>query len=406
MSSWSHLCCEALWIVDELSFREFFAAMPYFVPAKIQDLKVGDRVVCIAKERSPVRRMSDLSSSQAWDVPVVRIAKPRVWVEWVSGIKVNTWFHGLVFQTPYVVSFQKYGKNFSRARRRRSDFFNTGKRFKYRCRFDDFLPNPKIRKLVYDKIMNNDLSTYKDLVSSEAIVDHSDIYLNTLQWTDRKKEVKLLLQRVITAHHQNSILGQMLKEGCLKKIQFVLKQFHVDKMLINNIRIGSNNCHPTEILIQYRQIPLLRYLEKKVKLMLSGKIKSFDRESFRHFSAVLSAIELGDPRILRSLIKAVPSTSLGRMLWFPDEVGRSPLSLAVVKDKPDFVKALVDAKAPVNQRGWGDDTALAIGMQLGASDACITVLLNAGSDVNTRDSTGVAPRARGIFGRLPKPSGL
>jgi len=406
MSSWSHLCCEALWIVDELSFREFFAAMPYFVPAKIQDLKVGDRVVCIAKERSPVRRMSDLSSSQAWDVPVVRIAKPRVWVEWVSGIKVNTWFHGLVFQTPYVVSFQKYGKNFSRARRRRSDFFNTGKRFKYRCRFDDFLPNPKIRKLVYDKIMNNDLSTYKDLVSSEAIVDHSDIYLNTLQWTDRKKEVKLLLQRVITAHHQNSILGQMLKEGCFKKIRFVLKQFHVDKMLINNIRIGSNNCHPTEILIQYRQIPLLRYLEKKVKLMLSGKIKSFDRESFRHFSAVLSAIELGDPRILRSLIKAVPSTSLGRMLWFPDEVGRSPLSLAVVKDKPDFVKALVDAKAPVNQRGWGDDTALAIGMQLGTSDACVSLLLNAASNVNTRDSTGVAPREREIYRRLRKPSGL
>merc|ERR1719233_1127201 len=138
--------------------------------------------------------------------------------------------------------------------------------------------------------MNNDLSTYKDLFSSEAIVEQSDIYFNTLRLTERKKEVKLLLQRVITAHHQNSILGQMLKEGCFKK-------FHVDKMLINNIRIGANDCHPTEILIQYRQIPLLRYLQRKVKLMLSGKIKSFDRENFRHFSAVLSAIELGDPRI-------------------------------------------------------------------------------------------------------------
>jgi len=406
MSSWSQLCWDAMWNADVPNVQEFFSAMPYFVPAKIPDLKVGDRVVCIAKEYSPVRWMCDLSSSQAWDIPVVRIAKPRVWVEWVTGIKIITWFNDLVFQTPYVVPFQKYVKNFTRVKRRRTDFLSTGTGFKYRCRFDDFLPNPTIRNLVYNRIMNNDFSTYKDLVSSKEIVEHSDIYFDVLQQPRKKKEIKLLLQRVITAHHQNSLLGQMLKEGCVKKIRFVFKQFYVDKIIINNIRIGCNHCHPTEILIKYRQIPLLRYLKKKLKLMLSGKIKSFDRESFRHFSAVLSAIELGDPRILRALVKAVPSTSLGRLLWFPDELGRSPLSLAVVKDKPDFVKALVDAKAPVNQRGWGDDTALAIGMQLGTSEACVSVLLDAGCNVNTRDSTGVAPREREIFRRLRKASGI
>jgi len=328
-------------------------------------------------------------------------------VEWVCGIKIITWFHGLVFQRPYIVTPQKYGKKFSAERRRKDDFFTTGTRFKYRCRFDDFLPNPPIRNSLYDQIMNHDHSSWKALVRSEEIVEHSDIYLDILrQQPCRKKELKMLLQRIITAHHPNSILGQILKEGRFQKLQFVLKQFHVDKMLINDIRIGSNYCHPTEILIQYRQVPLLSYLVKKRKLMLSGKIKSFDRKRYRHFSAVLSAIELGDPQILCCLIKAVPSISFGRMLWFPDEVGRSPLSLAVVKDKPDIVKALLDAKTPVNQRGWGGDTALAIGMQLGTSDAVLTMLLNAGADVNTRDSTGVAPRSREVFDRLRITSGL
>jgi len=407
MSSWSKLCWDAMWTVEEANFRQFFAGLPYFIPVNVGNLKVGDRVVCVAKERSPVCGMSELSASQAWDIPVVKITTKKVYVEWVSGIKPVLWFNGLVFEAPYVVSVGKYGRNLSNGRRRRTqDFFNTGSHFKCRCRFDDFLPNPPIRMLVYNQIMDNDNSTWKDVVKSPLIVEESDIYFEILQHHCHQKELQTLLQRIITAHRPYSLLGQMLKEGCFYRIRFVLKNFCVDNKLLNSIRIGSNCYHPTEILVQNCHLLVLGYLLRRRNLQLFGKIMSFDRKRRRHFSAVLSAVEIGNSSIIVWLAKFVPKSSFEQMLSFPDELGRTPLSVAVVKDRPNLVRALLHVKAPVNQCGWGGDTALAIGMQIGISDAVLAMLLDVDASVDIRDSTGVAPKTREIFGRLCKPSGL
>lgn len=288
--------------------------------------------------------------------------------------------------------------------RRWDDFINSGNRLKYRCRFDDFLPNPAIRELVYDQIVNSNAPTVNEIILAVDKAKQSDIYFERLQRTCGSEEWKLIVQRIITAHCPNSILGQLLKEGRSKKIRFVLKHFCVDKNILNRIAIGPNYLHPTEILIRNRHSKLISWFLKKRKLNLFGKRLSFGGKWCRHFSAVLSALEIGDLSILKYLRKVAPTDSFEVMLSFPDEQGRTPLSLAVANQRADFVKYLLEVKASVDQSSWGGDTALAIGYQFGICQSIMKMLLEAGANIDRRDSTGVAPKDREFFQNLSKSS--
>jgi len=402
LKSWRELCNDAIWRA-EINFSAFVRRLPYFRPVEVKDLKVGDRVVCIAKENQHALRMSDLSQIQAWDVPVVRVTDSSVNVGWVSGERPLKWFRDLVFKTPYIVSLPKKVKNIAMGRRW-DDFTNSGYRLKYRCRFDDFLPNPAIRELVYDQIVNSNVPSVNKIILAVDQAKQSDIYFERLQRNCGKQEWKLIVQRIITAHCPNSILGQLLKEGRTKKIRFVLKHFCVDKKILNGISIGPNYLHPTEILIQNRHSKLLSWLVKKHKLILFGKKLSFGGKWCRHFSAVLSALEVGDPLILQDLKTVAPTDSFEVMLSFPDEQGRTPLSLAVVNQRAEYVETLLEVKASVDQSSWGGDTALAIGYQFGICQSIMKMLLEAGANIDRRDSTGVAPKARKFFQNISKPS--
>jgi len=356
--------------------------LPYFSAVKFSDLEVGDRVVCIvASVLCPILDMSYLKDAQAWDVAVLQAHRrdpSRVFLHWGDGKRSFNYFEGLVFKSPYVLS---NGQN------RTNDLIAIN-----RCRLDDFLPNPPIRQLM--------LRWIKEAAHALQFQYELDIYLERLNGGCGKDERKIILQKIITAHSPNSLLGEVLQEGRLKLVCFVLEKFCVDKKVLNGIRIGSNFSHPTEVLIQNRRTRILAYLVKKHGLQISGKIMSFCGKWSRHFSAVLSALEIRNPMILRFLLIAIPIQTLGSIFAFPDELGRTPLSLAVIEDKPELVKMLLKVRAPVNQCGWRGDTALAIGMQMGISDSVLIILLEARANVDTTDSTGVAPRDRQIFRRL------
>lgn len=202
--------------------------------------------------------------------------------------------------------------------------------------------------------------------------------------------------RSVIARQPYSLLGELIKEGCWKKIRFVLKYFSFDKATLNLLQIDESGCHPTELLIKDRKFKLLSVLVKKYKLKLSGNLGHSSHT--RYFSAIFTAVEMrDDPSILRKLY-----SKFGMMPGFKDlvsvrdELGRTPLSVAVVNDSPRMVEALLDFKAPVNQTGWGGDTALAIGMQMGTCKPILTMLLDAKADVDTPDSTGISPQTRGI----------
>jgi len=174
-------------------------------------------------------------------------------------------------------------------------------------------------------------------------------------------------------------------------LKFALYNFHVDKKLLDITRIDSNHYHPSEVLIQNRNLHLIPFLMKNYQLKLHGEIMSFSGKRRRKFSAILSAVNLGDSCILRELANIVPKSLFHSLLSFCDEQGRTPLAIAVVNDKPELVKVLLDVKAPVDYRSWGGDTALQIGVQIGVSRAVVSLLLEVGANPKMLDSTGVAP---------------
>jgi len=392
----------------------FIRGLDYFEPVTISDLKVGDRVVCIGMEYTPLIDPSQLGKCQAWDVPVVRVTVGRfrwkreenVFVDWMFGVKPLTFFRGLVFNAPYVVSLGKDVR--SSLFPRKSDDFGVGSKvtahLKFRCCLDDFLPNPPIRQFVYKQIEKNDLFALKHVFFSHIpvlkVFKNKEQHLSSARVYCNEIAQKVILQRIITAHHTNSLLGQLLKEGRFQRVKFVMECFHVDEKILNSIKIDSIHWHPTEVLIRKRNVQLIAFLVKNYKLKLHGKIISHCGTKTRNFSAVLSAVEWGDSSTLRELKLSIPRKLFDFMLSFPDELGRTPLSIAVVKDMPSCVKTLLDVKAPVDQIGWGGDTALAIGLQIGVSKNVLSILLDAGANLDRVDSTGVMLRARNNFRRF------
>jgi len=236
------------------------------------------------------------------------------------------------------------------------------------------------------------------------LLDIVDIIEPRRNWfSDREswaKEIKRYRSQV--SNQPYSLLGELMKEGCWKKIKFVLNYFKFDKASLNSLQIEESGCHLTELLIRHRKLKLLFVLVKKWNLKLSGR--HYWDSGYNFFSALLVAVELGDnASTLRELWRRFSMIKgFKDLLTTPDEESRTPLSIAVMNDSPQMVKALLEFKAPVNQIGWGGDTALAIGMQLGTSKTILSMLLDAKADVNKRDSTGVAPKTRVIFNSLIK----
>jgi len=393
---------------------EFITGLDYFEPVTIENLEVGDRVVCIGCQYLSLNDPSKLGDCQAWDVPVVRVMFSRfgykqpesVFVDWMYGAKPLSFFRGLVFNAPYVVSLGKDVR--SSLFPRKSDDFGVGSKvtaqLKFRCCLDDFLPNPPIRQFVYNQIRKNDISALKHVFFShipvlkafknkEQLLSNARVYCNEIA-------EKVILQRIITAHHTNNLLGQILKEGCLQRVKYVMDCFHVNEKVLNSIKIDSIHQHPTEVLIRNRNVQLIGFLVKKYHLKLFGKIISHCKTKTRNFSAVLSAVEQGDSSTLRELKISIPKGLFHVMLTFPDELGRTPLSIAVVKGDLACVKTLLDLKAPADQISWGGDTALAIGLQIGVSKTIISILLDAGATLDRVDSTGVRLRAKNNFRRF------
>jgi len=217
------------------------------------------------------------------------------------------------------------------------------------------------------------------------------------KWT---KEIQRY--RSVVTDQPCSLLGELIKEGCWKKIRFVLKYFSFDKDSLNLLQVDETECHLTEFLVRNKKFKLLFLLVKKYNLKLSGKWKR--GFYYRRFSAVLTALEFGDDpsRLLTLWKKFEVIPGLKNLLSACDELGRTPLSFAVINENQRMVETLLDLKAPVNQSGWGGDTALAIGMQMGTSLNILSLLLKARAEVDTPDSTGVAPRTRSIYRYIHK----
>jgi len=259
---------------------------------------------------------------------------------------------------------------------------------------DDFLPNPKKRRVLFDLIKLMDRKALDKHFSKQKLIKYTrgsliTIKKNSLAWKKaRKWEKRWLKLKAVTSHQPNTILGQVLLEEDEIVIKFTLKYFSIDAKIVNQLKIGIY--YAVEMLARVGRLLFVSSLVQG-RLKLSGEVL-FLRNSFRRvWSAVFAAIEVNN---VKSLGDALALDEVGRLLHLRGECGITPLGLSVLNDQPELVQVLLDALAMVDQPSWGDETALGLALQFSVSTAVVKKLIQAGAKLDGQDLTGNSIRAQ------------
>lgn len=258
---------------------------------------------------------------------------------------------------------------------------------------DDFLPNPGKRRSLFDILhrMNKSeldafFAKYKVAKHSLGASNSSEDCLKTAKsmslWEKRWLRVK-----AITAHQPNSVLGQILVEANEALVKFTLQYFAITAKIVNQLQIGCYNA--VEQIARVGRLPLLSSLLCG-KLKLQGKVLFSMGASFkRSWSVVFAAIEVDNVEYLKMALK---SDDKGNLLTLRDDRGVTALGLAVMMNKVELVHVLLKARAEVDQPSWGEETALCLALQFGASRVIVDELIKAEAKTTGVDLTGTSIR--------------
>jgi len=259
---------------------------------------------------------------------------------------------------------------------------------------DDFLPNPRKRRVLFDLIKLMDKKALDAYFRKQKLMKytrgsftpptkHSVLWKKTKKW-----ETCWLKLKAVTSHQPNSILGQILLEEEELVIQFTLKYFSIDAKIVDQLKIGIY--YAVEMLARVGRLSLVGSLVQG-KLKLSGEVH-FRRNSFhRVWSAVFAAIEVNNVNSLRA---ALALDKEGSLLDMRGERGITPLGLSVINDQPELVQVLLEALAMVDQPSWGDETALGLALQFSVSTTVVKKLIEARAKLDGQDLTGNSIQAQ------------
>lgn len=253
---------------------------------------------------------------------------------------------------------------------------------------DDFLPNPRKRRVLFCLVKQMSKSLLDSYFSEKDLWQYnwgkSTISLLSDLGEDERssKTNRWLRVQAITSHQPNSVLGQILVEGEAALVIFVLQYFSINAEILNKLTIGF---YPAvEKLARVGRLNLISSLVRG-KLKLSGSVLFHPGAAFKRiWSAVFAAIEAGNVEYL----KAALALNKSNELTIRDDRGMTALGLAVIKNKVELVRLLLTARAMVDQPSWGDETVLCLALQFEASREVVEELIQAGAQVSGRDMTG------------------
>jgi len=316
------------------------------------------------KVRVGVKERSVWSYGDLWDVPEKRFV-PACLSYNVKG--------GWAFRLPFVSVYNGYPQN------------NTTMKFSG----DDFLPNPQKRRDLFDLVQKSD-SKLLDAHFNEQEVHKKTWDESTSASTRRLNWPKMgsidrrwLKVKAITAHQPNSVLGSILLDGDEHLIKFILKYFEITAAELNQLQVGTYCA--VELLARVGRLSFVRGLIDG-KLTLAGKVFFSKKLSFqRVWSVVFAALDADNVEYLRA---AIALDKKGKLLNLRAHRGVTALGTAVMNNKIEHVRVLVEARADVNQSSWGDESVLCLGLQFGVSQEIIKELVQAGAKVTGNDLTG------------------
>ena len=254
---------------------------------------------------------------------------------------------------------------------------------------DDFLPNPQKRRDLFDLVKKSDSELLDNYFNKQKVYKYT--------WGKSKSACKCLLSgkemgvldrrwlkvKAITAHQPNTILGSILVDGDLHLIKFTLEYFEITANELNQLQVGRY-CAVEHL----ARIGRLSFVSRLVhgKLKLAGKVYFSRKLIFqRVWSVVFAALDVDNLEYLRA---AILLDKKGKILHLRAHRGLTALGTAVMKNKFEQVRVLVEARADVNQPSWGDESVLCLGLQFGVSLEIIDALVKAGAKVTGNDLTG------------------
>lgn len=253
---------------------------------------------------------------------------------------------------------------------------------------DDFLPNPKKRRMLYNLVVHMDTSALDTYFSKKKLLQYT---LGTktcfglsifTQNSSNPRENQWVKVQAATAHQPNSILGQILVEGKENLVKFTLQYFTITAEIVNQLVIGYDPA--VEKLARVGRLQLISSLVPGI-LKPFGSVFFHPGVSFKRiWSAVFAAIEADNVKYLKAAIALDKSKQLN----LRDDRGITALGLSVLKNNVELVRVLLRARAKVDQPSWGNETALGLALQVGDSNGIIRELVQAGAKVTGRDLTG------------------
>jgi len=252
---------------------------------------------------------------------------------------------------------------------------------------DDFLPNPQRRRDLFNLVKKSDSGVL------DAHFNEQEVYKKTwgeststrhLSWKKMGSvDRRWLKVKSITAHQPNSILGSILLDGDRHLIKFTMKYFEITAAELNQLQVGRY-CAAEHL----ARIGRLSFVSGLVngQLKLTGKVFFSRKLSFqRVWSVVFAALDVDSVEYLRA---AIALDKKGKLLNLRAHRGVTALGIAVLRNKVEHVRVLVEARADVNQSSWGDESVLCLGLQFGVSLEIIKELVQAGAKVTGNDLAG------------------
>jgi len=254
---------------------------------------------------------------------------------------------------------------------------------------DDFLPNPQKRRDLFDLVKKSDsklLDAYFNEQEVHKYTWNKSDYASKRLWSGKEIGVldrRWLKVKAITAHQPNTILGSILVDGDWHLIKFTLEYFGITATELNQLKVGRYCA--VEHLARTGRLSFVSFLVHG-KLKLAGKV-FFSRKLLfqRVWSVVFAALDVENLEYLRA---AILFDKKGKLLHLRAHRGLTALGPAVMKNKIEQVRVLVEARADVNQPSWGDESVLCLGLQFGVSLEIIEELVQAGAKVTGNDLTG------------------
>jgi len=324
------------------------------------------------KGRVGLKRRAFKRVDNFWDVPSDNTSVPHC-------LKYSLGKSGWAFCLPFISVYATHSEN----------------NFAMGFSGDDFLPNPQKRRDLFNLVKKSDsnlLDTHFDKQrvfqwswGNKKDVWKSDLVGRTMTLLDRR----WLKVKAITAHQPNSVLGSILVDGDQHLIEFTLKYFKITAAELNQLQVGR--CYVVEILARIGRLSLVSRLVQG-ELKLSGKVRFNGKHSFqRTWSVVFAALEVDNVEYLKA---AVALDQKWKLLKLRTHRGVTALGVAVMGNKIEHVRILIEAVADVNQSSWGDETALCLGLQFGVSLEIIEELVRAGANTFGNDLTGNSIRSQ------------